>query len=562
MIDNNLTDITYRHFVENVKDYAIYMLSADGAIITWNKGARRMKGYLSEEIVGQYFGVFYSEAEQHAAVPKKNLETAQRTGQFEGEGWRYRKDGSRFWAHVMINVIHDEQRKLLGYAKITRDISKQKEMTDRIAWMARYDVLTGLPNRGEFFTYIEKLIACNDVRHFAIFTLDLDKFKEINDQEGHLIGDQLLQHVSGMVMKILQKEEMVARFGGDEFVAVKPFDDESEVEAFSERLWYCFSGKKAIPDAEIIVSASIGISVYPRDGTDIYTVLGNSDLAMYRAKNSLDSKICWYEAEMDNKIRLRNMLAADIRYGIKKGQFSIHYQEILSIKDRDVTGYEALLRWHHPQLGLVSPEVFIPIAEESGAIVPLGYWVLEKACTESLAHHLNKKISVNISPVQLRQRNFTEKVREILMRTAYPTGMLEFEVTETAFICNKQLVFSVLHQLQKMGIGIALDDFGTGYSSLSMLRDFTFDVIKIDRSFVTDVESNPQMRSFVRAIISLANSINTPVTAEGVENAGQLRILEEEGCDEIQGYLFGLPVNIKELPRKEKGKHDLPLKMK
>lgn len=439
------------------------------------------------------------------------------------------------------------QRNLLGYAKITRDISEQKEMNDRIAWMARYDMLTGLPNRGEFFTYIEKLITSNDLRHFAVITLDLDRFKEINDQEGHLIGDQLLQLVSGAVMKILQKEEMVARFGGDEFVAVKPFDDESEVVAFGERLWYCFSGKRTILDTEIIVSASIGISVYPRDGTDINTVLVNSDLAMYRAKNSLDRKICWYEAEMDNRTRLRNILAADIRYGIKKGQFSIHYQEIHCIKDLAVTGYEALLRWHHPQLGMISPEVFIPIAEESGAIVPLGYWVLEKACTESLEHQLNKKVSVNISPVQLRQRNFTEKVKEILMRTAYPTSLLEFEVTETAFICNKQLVFSVLHQLQKMGIRIALDDFGTGYSSLSMLRDFSFDVIKLDRSFVTDVESNPQMRSFVRAIVSLSKSINTQVTAEGVETTGQLRILEEEGCNEIQGYLFGLPVNIENI---------------
>ncbi len=548
MSNDHLTDIAYRHFIESVKDYAIYMLSADGTVISWNEGARRAKGYLSDEIIGRHFGLFYSEAEQLSGVPAKNLEIALRSGQFEGEGWRYRKDGSRFWAHVMIDTIRDEQNTLLGFAKITRDISEQKAINDRIAWMARYDALTGLPNRVEFFERVEKLIIGNDARRFAIFTIDLDKFKEINDLQGHLIGDQLLQRVAGAVLKTLQKEEMVARFGGDEFVAVKPFSDEGEVDAFAARLWHCFSGKQTFAATEVVLSASIGISVYPEDGTDINTILSNSDLAMYRAKSSLDHKICWYEREMDDKTRQRNMMAADIRRGIHAGEFSLHYQAIRNIKDRSITGYEALLRWQHPQLGTIPPDVFIPIAEESGAIVPLGYWVLEQVCNESLENGLNRKVSVNISPVQLRHRSFIEKVREILMRTAYPVSLLEFEVTETAFVINKQLAFSVLHHLQKMGISIALDDFGTGYSSLSMLRDFHFDVIKLDRSFMTDVESNPQVRSFVRAIISLGNSINTPLIAEGVETAGQLQILEEEGCDEMQGFLFGEPVDIKHLP--------------
>ncbi|HBY8793136.1 putative bifunctional diguanylate cyclase/phosphodiesterase [Klebsiella pneumoniae] len=548
MSNDHLTDIAYRHFIESVKDYAIYMLSADGTVISWNEGARRAKGYLSDEIIGRHFGLFYSEAEQLSGVPAKNLEIALRSGQFEGEGWRYRKDGSRFWAHVMIDTIRDEQNTLLGFAKITRDISEQKAINDRIAWMARYDALTGLPNRVEFFDRVEKLITGNDARRFAISTIDLDKFKEINDLQGHLIGDQLLQRVAGAVLKTLQKEEMVARFGGDEFVAVKPFSDEGEVDAFAARLWHCFSGKQTFAATEVVLSASIGISVYPEDGTDINTILSNSDLAMYRAKSSLDHKICWYEREMDDKTRQRNMMAADIRRGIHAGEFSLHYQAIRNIKDRSITGYEALLRWQHPQLGTIPPDVFIPIAEESGAIVPLGYWVLEQVCNESLENGLNRKVSVNISPVQLRHRSFIEKVREILMRTAYPVSLLEFEVTETAFVINKQLAFSVLHHLQKMGISIALDDFGIGYSSLSMLRDFHFDVIKLDRSFMTDVESNPQVRSFVRAIISLGNSINTPLIAEGVETAGQLQILEEEGCDEMQGFLFGEPVDIKHLP--------------
>ncbi|WP_058910330.1 putative bifunctional diguanylate cyclase/phosphodiesterase [Entomohabitans teleogrylli] len=549
MSNERLTDIAYRHFVESVKDYAIYMLNTDGTVASWNEGARRAKGYAGEEIIGQYFGIFYSDTEQYSGVPARNLEIALRNGKFEGEGWRYRKDGSRFWAHVMVDAIRDEDNNLLGFAKITRDISEQKEAIDRMSWMARYDALTGLPNRIEFFTFVEKLMTSSDYRRFAVCTVDLDKFKDINDLEGHLIGDQLLQRVAGSVLKVIKKDEIVARFGGDEFVAVKPFDDESEVAEFSERLWQCFNSKQTFASIEVIVTASLGISVYPQDGTDINTLLGNSDLAMYRAKANIDNKICWYEREMDDKTRQRNLMAADIRRGIKEGQFFIHYQEKRSLKDRSITGYEALLRWQHPQQGLVPPDVFIPIAEESGAIVPLGYWVLEQVCSESLDNHINKKISVNISPVQLRHRSFIEKVREILMRTAYPISMLEFEVTETAFIINKKLTFSILHHLQKMGISIALDDFGTGYSSLSTLRDFHFDVIKLDRSFLINVENNPQARSFVRAIISLGNSINTPLIAEGVETDEQLRILEEEGCNEIQGFLFGKPVDVKHLQR-------------
>ncbi|WP_435953886.1 putative bifunctional diguanylate cyclase/phosphodiesterase [Dryocola sp. BD626] len=549
MSNESLTDIAYRHFVESVNDYAIYMLNADGTIASWNKGARKAKGYEQEEVVGRSFGLFYSDADRLSGLPQKNLAAALKNGKFEGEGWRYRKDGTRFWAHVVIDAIYDDEHNLQGFAKITRDISEQKEVIDKISYLARFDALTGLPNRVEFFTFVEKLFTESDYTRIAICTIDLDKFKDINDIEGHVVGDQLLQRVSASALKILARDEIVARFGGDEFVAAKPYNDERELVAFTERLHGCFSGKHTFSHTEINVSASLGVAIYPDDATDINSLISNSDLAMYRAKANLDNKICWYEKEMDDKTRQRNTMAADIRKGIKEGQFFIYYQEKRSMKDKSITGYEALLRWKHPVLGLVPPDEFIPIAEESGAIVPLGYWVIENVCLESMANNVNKKISINISPVQLRNRNFIDKVREILMRTAYPLTLLEFEVTETAFIVNKKLAFSILHQFQKMGISIALDDFGTGYSSLSTLREFQFDVIKLDRSFLTNVENNFQVRSFVRAIISLGNSINTPLIAEGVETCEQLRILEEEGCTEIQGFLFGKPVDIKHIHR-------------
>ena len=549
MSSENLTDIAYRHFIESVKDYAIYMLNVDGCVATWNEGARRAKGYIRDEVVGKYYGLFYSESEQINGLPARNLEIAAKNGKFEGEGWRYRKDGRRFWAHVIIDAIYDDNNTLLGFAKITRDISEQKEVIDKISWMARFDTLTGLPNRVEFFTFVEKIFLESDYSRVAICTIDLDKFKEINDSEGHLVGDQLLQRVATAVQKVLGTDEIVARFGGDEFVAAKPYNHESELIDFTERLYTCFSGKQTFAHTEIIVNASIGVAIYPDDATEINKLISNSDLAMYRAKENLETKICWYEKDMDEKTRQRNMLAADIRRGIKEGEFFIHYQAKRAMKDKSITGYEALLRWNHPTRGLIPPDEFIPIAEESGAIVPLGYWVIEAVCNESLANKIDKKISINISPVQLRNRNFIDKVREILRRTAWPITLLEFEVTETAFIINKKLTFNILHQFQKMGISIALDDFGTGYSSLSTLREFQFDVIKLDRSFLTNVEHNQQARSFVRAIISLGNSINTPLIAEGVETNEQLRILEEEGCTEIQGFLFGKPVDIKNIHR-------------
>lgn len=547
MSHKRLSDFVYRHFIEQVKDYAIYMLNPDGTVASWNEGAHRAKGYSSDEIVGQHYGIFYSEQDRNAGLPLRNLQLALDHGQYEGEGWRYRKDGSRFWAHVVVDPIYDDEGIHLGFAKITRDISEQKEINDKISWMARYDALTGLPNRVEFFSFVEQLLNNSEYQRIVVCTIDLDKFKDINDIEGHHVGDQLLQRVAAQTLKILGKDEMVARFGGDEFVAVKGYNSRLEARAFTSRLYACFSGLQKFATTEFTVSASMGVAVYPDDATDIKKLLSNSDLAMYRAKQATDVKICWYEKDMDEETRYRNMLAGDIRKGIKEGQFFLHYQEKRAIKDKEISGYEALLRWNHPRLGSISPDIFIPIAEESGAIVPLGYWVISTVCQEAMEKGINKKISINISPVQLRHPNFIERVRTLLQRSIYPMSLLEFEVTETAFIINKQLTFNVLHQFQKMGISIALDDFGTGYSSLSTLREFQFDVIKLDKSFLNNVEKSYEARSFVRAIISLGNSIHTPLIAEGVETVEQLRILEEEGCSEIQGFLFGKPTDIDHL---------------
>lgn len=347
----------------------------------------------------------------------------------------------------MIDIICDEQNILLGFVKIICDISEQKVINDCIVWMVCYDVLIGLFNWVEFFEWVEKLIIGNDVCCFVIFMIDLDKFKEINDLQGYLIGDQLLQCVVGVVFKMLQKEEMVVCFGGDEFVVVKFFFDEGEVDVFVVCLWYCFSGKQMFVVMEVVFFVSIGILVYLEDGMDINMILSNFDLVMYWVKSSFDYKICWYECEMDDKMWQCNMMVVDIWCGIYVGEFLFYYQVICNIKDCSIIGYEVLLCWQYLQLGMILLDVFIFIVEESGVIVFLGYWVFEQVCNELLENGLNRKVLVNIFLVQLCYCSFIEKVCEILMCIVYLVSLLEFEVIEMVFVINKQLVFSVLYYL-------------------------------------------------------------------------------------------------------------------
>lgn len=666
----------FQLLVGGVTDYAIYMLDPTGVVTNWNAGAERAKGYAAKEIIGQNFARFYSREDQAQGLPQKALSTARETGRFEAEGKRYRKDGTWFWAHVVIQPIRDEEGVLVGYAKITRDITRQKEDSDRIAavtqnldlalenmsqgiclfdrderlilcngryremfkfpkgfvapgvsywdvvrkgyemsysdprdaltraqkhynrymaslrsgqrgllhrtsngqtfrtglnmladwawvstfediseqvrseeqiaFMARHDSLTQLPNRAAFMSHLESevLHAEHSGDHLAVVGIDLNRFKQINDQLGHGVGDAVLKEIARRMLKLIGPNQLFARFGGDEFVAAMPYDDIAEVKNFVGRMLGEFNRPMDIEGNRLSTGASMGVALYPNDGRTPEVLVANADLAMYRAKGSLTGEVCFYDVEMDEAARDRTKMAKELWTAIEEEQLYLNYQVQKSVSTGEITGYEVLLRWLHPERGLVSPADFIPVAEECGAILPIGEWVLREACREAAGWPVAHKVAVNLSPVQIAHTDMPALVHSILLETGLKSSRLELEITESSIFSDKQRALHALRAIKALGVSIAIDDFGTGYSSLETLQSFPFDKIKLDRSFLADVEKSEEAKAMVRAILALGQGLRIPVLAEGVETSLQLDILKQEGCHEAQGYLLGRPMPI------------------
>nr|WP_281374798.1 EAL domain-containing protein [Aureimonas mangrovi] len=540
---------SFRLLVKGITDYAIYMLNPDGTVANWNAGAQRAKGYTEDEIVGRHYRVFYDVADQAAGVPDRNLATALREGRFEDEGPRYRKDGTSFLAHVVIDPIFEEDGSLLGFAKITRDRTEHFHNAERIAHMARHDALTGLPNRVQFVERLDDAIGAlaGAGGKVALVNIDLDGFKQINDTHGHAVGDTVLKTLAQRMTADLREGEIIGRFGGDEFVALKSYRHAGELEAFIARTQGALSESIDLQHCNLVLGASFGVANFPADADSREKLMSNADLAMYRAKAALIEKVCFYEASMDEAEREKRKLAADLWRALEHGdQFYLDYQEQRSVSGQEIIGYEALLRWRHPERGLISPVRFIPIAESCGAIVALGDWVLETACREAARRGLTR-IAVNLSPLQLGNVSLIGKVRETLTRTGLAPHCLELEITETAVINDRERALHILRQIKAMGVAIAIDDFGTGFSSLETLRLFPFDRIKLDRSFTTDLEHDGKAQAFVKAILMLGASLQMAVLAEGVERETQMAFLAGAGCGEVQGFLFGRPRSLEHL---------------
>ncbi|OWV75520.1 diguanylate cyclase [Rhizobium sp. R634] len=663
----------FKLLVQGVTDYAIYMLDPDGKVSNWNAGAERAKGYSADEIVGKDFSLFYSAEDRRKGLPQRALQAARTEGKFEAQGWRYRKDGSSFWAHVVIDPIYDETGALIGYAKITKDSSKQKADADRIeevtrnldvalenmgqgicmfdrnerlvlcnkryleifrfpegsvrpgmayreivdigyaantddaaeaaalaeahyirnmaliragsgsavhkyasgnsiqqhvnmladggwvvtfeditdrlkseeqvAFLAKHDGLTGLPNRLQFGESVsEEMMIADRVRgNVAVIGIDLDKFKEVNDQHGHATGDKVLVELARRLDAARQEGEFIARFGGDEFAATKRFDELSALHDYIGRLEGALAGTVSIDGFEIKTGASLGVAIYPSDAASVDGLLANADLAMYRAKQSLLQRVCFYEADMDEMARRRRALANDLWASIERKELHLHYQVQKSVRTGEITGYEVLLRWRHPERGNIPPMDFIGLAEECGAILPIGEWVLREACREAASWNNGYKIAVNLSPIQLGHADMAAVIAGILLETGLNPRRLEIEITESSIIVDKEKALRTMREIKALGVSIAIDDFGTGYSSLETLRSFPFDKIKLDKSFMAEVETSPQSKAIVRAILALGRSLEVPVLAEGVETQAQLDTLSEEQCDEAQGYLLGKP---------------------
>ena len=435
-----------------------------------------------------------------------------------------------------------------GLASYLIDDQTRSDSFRKLRHMALNDPLTGLPNRAGFNERLTQEVTRANERGsgFSLIVIDLDRFKEINDVRGHSAGDEVLINVSRRMSHHLAPGEFVARLGGDEFAAIHRNDSGSELKAFVDRLEKALFRTISLDDYDIAPGASIGIARYPQDADDRETLVNNADLAMYRAKTDLTRNVCHYEPSMDEAVRARRALAGELRDTIAGNQLAVYYQPQNSISTGEITGFEALVRWTHPVKGPIAPSDFIPLAEETGVIMELGEWVLRTACADAALWDRPYKVAVNLSPVQFSHANLAQLVHDILEETGLSPLRLELELTETAVIADKARSMHILRQIKALGVSVALDDFGTGYSSLETLRAFPFDKIKLDRSFMSEVETSPQAKAIVRAVLALGKSLDVPVLAEGVETSDQLAVLAAEGCDEAQGYYLGRPAPIAE----------------
>ena len=430
-----------------------------------------------------------------------------------------------------------------GVASYLIDEHVSADTVERLREMALNDALTGLPNRAHFTDYLDRELerARASSWTLAVLGIDLDRFKEINDLRGHDAGDAALKIIGNRLADLLQPGEFIARVGGDEFAAVKRFTSTDDIHDFTARLERALFAPILLDDFETETGGSIGVTLFPQDGTHASVLVSNADLAMYRAKQEVGRTVCFYETRMDESARQRKALSADLRNAIERGQLELHYQVQNTVQTGEISGYEALLRWQHPERGMVPPAQFIPLAEECGAIIEIGEWAMRTACSEALAWPTPHKIAVNVSAVQLTQGDFAHTVQSILVETRFPPSRLEIEITESAIIADKVRALHVLRRIRALGVAVALDDFGAGYSSLETLRTFPFDKIKLDRSFTNGLEHDVQAKAIVRAVLALGKSLEIPVLAEGVEVPEQLSILRAEGCNEAQGYLLGRP---------------------
>jgi diguanylate cyclase (GGDEF)-like protein len=427
-----------------------------------------------------------------------------------------------------------------GWLATHEDVTERQRSEDRIAHMARHDALTDLPNRVLLLEQLNHEIKrVKRGECLAVLCLDLDQFKSVNDALGHHIGDELLKLVGERLRGCTRELDIVARMGGDEFaIIMTQMEQAADAATLSKRIRDSVIKPYQIEGHQIVTDISIGISVAPMDAVESTELLRNADMALYDAKGDGRGTFRFFEPEMNTRKKVRRELEMDIRRALASEQFELHYQPLVTLETNDVNGFEALLRWHHPTRGLVSPAEFIPIAEETGLIVPLGEWVLKAACNEAVDWPEHIKVAVNLSPAQLNCRNLVTMVKTALEETGMPPQRLQLEITETVLLQNTFTTLATLHELRKMGVQIALDDFGTGYSSLSYLRSFPFDKIKIDRSFIQDLSNGAEPLAIVNAVAGLAKCLNMTSTAEGVETQQQMDVLQAIGCTEMQGYLF------------------------
>lgn len=526
---------------------SIVITDLDANIVFANSALLKSSGYSESEVIGQNPRML-----QSGKTSKQTYEemwaTITRGDIWKGELINRRKDGSEYVEYVMISPIRDDAGKITNYLAIKDDITEKLEIGERVQFLAHFDQLTGLPNRTllqDHFRYALSL-AQHSSNNLAIMLVDLDHFKYINDTLGHSIGDQMLVELAKRIKSVLRDEDTVSRSGGDEFVIVLPTASANNAASLANRLLEIICMPFVVEQHELITTASIGIAIYPNDGDDIEMLYKNADNAMYKAKQAGRNGFRFFTQEMQANTERNLQLANALRFAIDRQQLELYYQPQVSVDDGRIIGAEALIRWQHPELGLVSPLEFIAAAENTGQIAKLGEWVLRHAVRQ-MKTWLDTGlpvpiIAVNISAIQFRDSHFPELVTAILNEENLPHRYLELELTEAAAMDNPEAAVKMMDQLDNLGIRMSIDDFGTGYSSLSYLKRFKVYKLKIDRSFVHDITEDAEDKAIVAAIINMATSLGVRTIAEGVETAGQLAFLRLQGCNEVQGYYFSKPV--------------------
>jgi diguanylate cyclase (GGDEF)-like protein/PAS domain S-box-containing protein len=471
----------------------------------------------------------------------------------------YRKDGSKMWFSANARAV-SEDGVLVGYEGTNEDITARKVAEERVQFLAYYDALTGLPNRTLLHDRLAKALASarRQKSKVALLFLDLDRFKDINDSLGHSVGDLLLQEVAERLKRWAREQDTVARLGGDEFLIMLTHVKEvADAAVAAERLMDAMTAAFAVQGHSLSIGCSVGISIFPEHGVDDESLIKNADAAMYSAKDDGRNNFRFFTPEMNVQVVERLTLENSLRLALGQKELFLVYQPQMDVATGRITGLEVLLRWQHPDLGLVPPDRFIRIAENSGLIVPIGEWVLRTACSQARKWQTEclpaVTVAVNVSAVQFRQEGFCELIRRVLHETGLAPQYLELELTESLLLANADVTLSVIQELRAIGLMLAIDDFGTGYSSFSYLRQFRVSKFKIDRSFIRDVAVNPDDAAITAAIISMAKSLNLKVSAEGVENEAQMSFLRAHQCDEIQGYYFSKPLAVDKVADKLRG---------
>jgi len=543
---------------------AIVITDFHGTIIWVNRAFTAMTGYGQEEIVGKNPNLLNS-GEQPESYYAELWSTILSGKVWKGEIVNRRKDGTTYTEEMTITPVSLEDTgnpTNTYFIAIKQDITQRKAAEKQIQFLAYYDALTGLPNRTLLQDRLSKALAGARRRKdkVALLFLDLDGFKTINDSLGHSVGDLVLQEVAERLKRFAREQDTVARVGGDEFLIVlTAVKDAADAAVAAERLMHAMTVELVIQGRSLSISCSIGIGIFPEHGTDGETLIKNADAAMYCAKESGCNSFRFFSEGMNAEAMERLTLEHGLRLALEKRELFLVYQPQMDIATGKTTGLEALLRWQHPELGLVRPDKFIRIAENSGLIIPIGEWVLRTACSQARKWQdeglLAVPVAVNVSAVQFRQEDFCELIGRVLWETGLAPQYLEMELTESLLLSNAHVTLSVLQNLRAMGLKLAIDDFGTGYSSLSYLRQFPVSKLKIDRSFIRDVAVNPDDAAITTAIIGMAKSLNLKVIAEGVEDEAQMSFLRARQCDEIQGYYFSKPLVVEKVADKLRGDH-------